>query len=57
MAMTRPLAVATRTSPIAAERPEGSPMPLEPSLAKALIIPVTVPNKPIIGVQTPMTER
>ena len=55
--MMRPLAVATSTSPMAAESPEGSPMPLEPSLAKALIMPVTVPNKPIMGVVTPMTER
>ena len=38
-------------------RPEGSPMPDEPSLAKALIMPVTVPSRPIIGAQTPMTDR
>ena len=57
MAMNRPLAVATSTSPMAEESFDGSPMPDSPSVANARIMPVTVPSRPIIGVQTPMTER
>jgi hypothetical protein len=57
MAMSSPEAVAMSTSPMAAESFEGSPMPLVPRVAKALIMPKTVPSSPIIGVQTPITER
>lgn len=32
-------------------------MPDEPTTAKAPIILVTVPGRPIIGAQTPITER
>ena len=42
---------------MAADRLEGSPMPEAPKVAKALIMPVTVPNNPIMGVHTPMTDR
>mgnify|MGYP003342673698 CR=1 FL=1 len=43
IAMKRPEAVATSTSPMAPASWEGSPTPEEPSLSKAFIMPVTVP--------------
>ena len=57
IAMKRPEAVATSTSPIASASLEGSPTPEEPSFSNAFIMPVTVPVRPIIGVHTPITER
>ena len=57
MATTRPEAVATSTSPMARARPEGSLMPESPSLWNALIMPMTVPVRPIMGETTPMTDR
>ena len=57
MAMNNPDAVAMSTSPMAPASREGSPMPLVPRVEKALIMPVTVPSSPIMGVHTPMTER
>ena len=35
----------------------GSQMPLPASTAKAPIMPMTVPSRPIMGLTTPMTER
>jgi zinc protease len=39
------------------ERLDGSPMPWLPRTSNALIMPVTVPSRPIIGVHTSITER
>ena len=48
---------ATRLESINDRTSGRSPMPLLPMLAKAFIIPITVPTRPIIGVHTPITER
>ncbi len=57
MATTSPDAVATSTSPILPANWEGFEMPFSPRVWNALIMPMTVPVRPIMGETTPMTER